>query len=124
MRIIIAGTRTFKNLTLMKKKLDKLLSKMNEITIITGGAPGADKMAQQWAFQYRKREAGINIGLPVINYYADWKKHKKAAGPIRNQEMVDNADGLIAFWDGISPGTKDVIRKAKKKGLKVTVINI
>lgn len=57
-------------------------------------------------------------------FRADWDKHGKAAGPIRNQEMLDNgkADALVAFWDGKSPGTKDMIRRAKRKGIKVKVV--
>ena len=53
---------------------------------------------------------------------ADWDKHGKAAGPIRNAEMAEVADALIAFWDGQSRGTANMISLAKSKGLSVAVV--
>ena len=53
---------------------------------------------------------------------ADWEHHGKAAGPIRNAEMAEVADALIAFWDGQSRGTKSMIDLAKRKGLQVAVV--
>lgn len=59
--------------------------------------------------------------LPVKRFPADWEKHGKSAGPIRNCEMAKYAEALIAIWDGKSSGTKDMIDKAKFRGLKVHV---
>jgi YspA, cpYpsA-related SLOG family len=70
--------------------------------VITGGAPGVDSWAAHVA------EA---CGLEVQIFRADWKRHGKAAGPIRNAEMVAAADGGFAFWDRRSRGTKDCIEK-------------
>lgn len=53
---------------------------------------------------------------------ADWNKHGKAAGPILNAEMAEVADALIAFWDGKSRGTANMIQLAKDKGLKVAIV--
>jgi hypothetical protein len=62
------------------------------------------------------------MGYRCEVYKADFKTYGKAGGPIRNREMAEEADALIAFWDGQSRGTKDMIEVAKKKGLKVRVI--
>lgn len=56
-----------------------------------------------------------------MEFPADWNAHGKAAGPIRNQQMAQEADVLIAFWDGKSRGTKDMIEKATRAGLDMHV---
>lgn len=61
-------------------------------------------------------------GIPVKRFDADWDKHGKAAGPIRNREMINEADELISFWDGESRGTKGTIDMANEKGIQVTII--
>lgn len=60
-------------------------------------------------------------GITCYEYEADWDKHGKAAGPIRNQEMAEYADALIAVWDGESRGTRDMIDKALDEGLDIYV---
>ena len=55
-------------------------------------------------------------------YPADWERHGRAAGPIRNEEMAEVSDALIAFWDGKSRGTKSMIEIAMRKGLQVAVV--
>lgn len=114
MRVIIAGSRSFFKWILLDKKVGAILKNIppEEIVIITGGANGADKLGKKYAnlMGYRHEE-----------YLADWTLGPKA-GPIRNREMLKEADALIAFWDGESRGTKDMIEIAKKKGLKVRVI--
>ena len=64
------------------------------------------------------RKRGLNIEL----HPADWHRHGRAAGPIRNAEMAAEADALIAFWDGQSRGTANMIKIAKDKGLQVAVV--
>jgi len=88
------------------------------ITIITGGARGADELAERLAKETDTR-------LQVMK--ADWKAHGKAAGPIRNAAMAKaaGADGrLLAYWDGKSPGTADMIKQAKRAGLKVQTVDL
>jgi hypothetical protein len=116
-KVIIAGGRKFNDYPLLKEKLDNLLSKVCKthlIHIVSGTANGADKLGEQYA---------SSQFLPVIPYPADWKKHGKSAGYKRNALMADNADALVAFWDGKSLGTMHMIELAKRKGLKVRVIN-
>jgi len=78
--------------------------------IIEGGAPGADAGA---------RIFGEQNGIPVQTYAADWDSHGRAAGPIRNQRMIDDGkpDLVIAFPGG--KGTEDMVRRAEKAGIEV-----
>jgi hypothetical protein len=78
--------------------------------LIHGGARGADEGASQW---------GHSENMKVLAFLADWKKHGKAAGPIRNQKMIDegNPDVVIAFPGG--RGTADMVRRAHSAGIRV-----
>jgi len=81
--------------------------------IIEGGAPGADAGA---------RTFGEQNGIPVLTFNADWKTHGKAAGPIRNQRMINEGkpDLVIAFPGG--KGTADMVRRARAAGIEVREI--
>lgn len=59
--------------------------------------------------------------MPCSIFPADWDRYGKAAGYLRNTEMAKNADALVAFWDGMSLGTRHMIETAKAHGLKVRV---
>jgi len=52
----------------------------------------------------------------MVVHLADWEAFGKAAGQIRNQKVVDDCEKLVAFWDGVSPGTKGAISMASKAG--------
>ena len=91
---IVAGGRDFVDDEMLTKELENMIS-MDD-GVISGGARGADTLAYDWAGESgRKRKM-----IP-----ADWDKHGKAAGAIRNQQMAQIGDALIAFWDGKSRGT-------------------
>ena len=62
------------------------------------------------------------MGFHVAYFPADWERYGKAAGYIRNKEMAQNADALVAFWDGESRGTKSMIDLAKEYDLAVRVL--
>jgi hypothetical protein len=116
-RVIIAGTRDFSDYQFLRQKCDAILSSKRQdsnIVIISGTARGADRLGEQYAAER---------GYQIERYPADWDNDGHAAGPIRNARMADNADALIAFWDGLSRGTKNMIETAKTKGLAVRVIN-
>ena len=67
--------------------------------------------------------SGLSSRLLAVEYYpAEWEKHGKAAGYKRNARMADNADGLLAVWDGESRGTKHMIREAVDRGLEIRVV--
>lgn len=116
-KVIIAGTRDFADYELLKEKCDAILSskKMDyNIVIVSGTARGADRLGERYA-----REKGYQID----RYPADWDRDGNSAGPIRNALMADNAHALIAFWDGRSRGTMNMIDTAKAKGLMVRTVN-
>ena len=83
--------------------------------VISGGARGIDKLAEQYADKH---------DIPKKLFYPDYKKYGKIAPLIRNKLIVDNADIVIAFWNGISRGTRFTIDYAKQQGKKVTVYRI
>ena len=111
-KVIIAGCRDFTDYALLCSFSDQVLAGAEDIEIVSGGARGSDAMGEQYA-----REHGYSLKV----FPAEWKKWGRAAGPIRNGQMADYADALIAFWDGKSAGTRDMIRKAEEKGLRVEV---
>lgn len=112
-RIIIAGGRDFNDWNYLAQccRIVVAMRKLAPI-ILSGKARGADSIGAAWA-----KEAGFL----VEEYPADWDTYGKGAGMIRNQEMADNADVLVAFWDGKSKGTKGMIDIAMKEGLEVHV---
>lgn len=114
-KVIVAGCRDFADCELLKEKCDFYLQnkKPENIVIVSSHASGADALGERYA-QER--------GLQLETYPADWKAHGRAAGPIRNAQMATVADALIAFWDGKSRGTKNMIDTATKRGLKVAVV--
>lgn len=82
--------------------------------VISGGAMGVDKMAERYAKEK-------NLPLTIIR--PDWRKGKEA-GPMRNQQIVEAADQVIAIWDGQSKGTADTIRRARKAGKPIKIAQI
>ena len=114
MKIIIAGGRDFKSYELLKYKCDIILKNVKTpIEIVSGKAKGADFLGETYA---------IEKGYEISYFPAGWEKHGKSAGVIRNEQMANYADALIAFWDGKSRGTKNMIELAKKNNLAVKII--
>jgi len=117
-RIIVPGTRSFENYTLMCEVLDKVLPKYgDDIEIVSGHAEGADKLGERYASEH-------NIKCAV--FPADWKSHGRKAGPMRNSQMIEYASkqdpAVIAFWDAKSHGTLDTLVKAQRAGIETMVI--
>lgn len=116
---IIAGGRDCSDRKLMYSALQDLLCTKGDycmprdnVKVIHGGAKGADSMADDWF---------VVSWCPFDVFPADWDQHGKRAGIMRNLDMADAADALIAFWDGESRGTKHMIETAIKEGLEVHV---
>lgn len=114
MKLIIAGPRDLPcSLFMIQTSISNAGIDRAEISeVVCGMATGVDTMGKEWAKSH---------GIPVKPFYPDWKQHGKAAGPIRNRQMAEYADALVAIWDGKSKGTKDMIRIAALKGLRVYV---
>lgn len=121
LKVIIAGGRDFTDVQL---GLSEFLIFSNEVTqehgltepfarIVSGGARGADLVGERIASMCH---------IPVDRFIPNWDTLGKRAGFVRNAEMADHADALLAFWDGVSRGTKHMIDTATKKGLIVKVV--
>jgi hypothetical protein len=111
MKCAIIGSRTFNDYELMKTFINSLKLDENLIIseIISGGAKGADKLGEKYALENKIEKT---IFLP------DWNTYGKSAGFIRNHDIINTSDIVIAFWDKISKGTKhsiDLATKLKKK---------
>ena len=111
--IAIVGSRSFNNYDLLEKTL-KTIYKNNKIgKIISGGASGADTMAERFAKENN---------IPTEIFLPDWNKYGKSAGFIRNKDIIEAADFVFIFWDGKSKGTKHDIElcfKYKKSHLMI-----
>ena len=115
-KVIIAGTRSFADYSLLCSSCDRFLSRKgqtHDIIIVSGTARGADRLGEQYA---KER------GYQVQPFSADWEKNGRAAGYMRNADMANYSDALIAFWDGKSRGTAHMINTAKKKRLPVRIV--
>lgn len=112
-KIIIAGSRSFDNYNMLRKIMSELRPVTGYLELVSGTAKGADKLGEKWAKDKQD--------VPIKKFPADWEEYGKSAGHIRNQEMAEYADTLIAFWDGESSGTKSMIDKALKEGLEIHV---
>jgi hypothetical protein len=105
----VVGSRSFGNYPYMEAVLVGFLSNITKI--VSGGAPGADTLAIEFANSYN---------IPWKVFPAEWRVngvYDKSAGYKRNVQIVDASDYLIAFWDGKSKGTKHSIDLATKKGI-------
>lgn len=114
-KIIIAGGRNFKNYSVLEMNCNQILKKYGKLEIVSGGALGVDQLGERYANKNN---------IVIKRFPANWSLYRRAAGPRRNEEMAIYADVLIAFWDGKSKGTGDMIRKAKKHNLEIHIIKI
>lgn len=116
MRILICGGRDFNREDVFDRVLNSIKSVNGDLEIISGMARGADTMAVNFAKTH---------GYKLYEFPADWSKYNNAAGPIRNQQMIDegNPDIVIAFPTKNSRGTWDMIRRAEKANIKIIIVN-
>jgi len=110
MKVIIAGSRTISDFFVVKTAIEKSGFEITEV--VSGNAAGVDRLGERWAVQNN---------ILITKFPADWNKHGKAAGFIRNREMAEYADALIAVWNGESAGTKDMIDQMKQRGKPIFV---
>ncbi len=110
MRVLVCGGRDYSDAETVRQSLDMVRA----TTIITGGARGADELGLKEASRR---------GTASMVFCADWQKHGKVAGPIRNQQMLDEGkpDLVMAFPGG--RGTADMVRRAKNAGVPVMEIS-
>lgn len=111
MKVLVTGSRTMPwgEYELMKK----VLIEEHATEVIQGGAQGADALAT-WVCH--------ELGIQCRTFQADWATHGKAAGPMRNQQMIEQKPNLvIAFYEdtGITPGTQDMVNRAISHSVRV-----
>lgn len=117
-KVIIAGSRGFNNYDVLRDSCENILFNFksdHDIIILSGGARGADLLGERYAGEK---------GFRIEKYPAEWDKYGRAAGMRRNREMAEEADAVIAFWDGKSHGTKNMIDIAENMGLMVRTIMV
>lgn len=111
----VVGSRTFNDYSKMCSVLDHYKEEGVGIgRIVSGGAQGADKLAQRYADEH---------GILFLLLEAQWNKNGREAGFIRNRSIVANSDRVVAFWDGKSPGTRDTIQKCRAANVPISIVN-
>jgi hypothetical protein len=109
-KVIIAGTRTCKDMLLLEQAVSESGFEITEI--VCGESTGGEHLGLVW---------GERNNIPVKVFATDWERYGDTASSRRNGEMADYGEALIALWDGTSPGTRSLIAKANKRNLKVYV---
>jgi hypothetical protein len=113
-RVLVCGSRTWTDEDAIYRRLLGLASEhKGDVTVVHGRADGADRLAGRAADRLRLVEEA---------YPADWDRYGRAAGPIRNAQMLRSGiDLVIAFWDGRSKGTKHMLAISEKAGVPVEI---
>lgn len=118
MKILVCGSRHWEDRALIARTLADKGCGYAPVKVIHGDCRGADRMAGEYA---------EHQGCSVFKFPADWTKYGRAAGPIRNQQMLDEGkpDLVLAFHDDIerSKGTKDMVIRARNAGIPVEIIS-
>lgn len=116
MKLAIVGSRNFNDYAKLEAKLRELYDISQITLVISGGAAGADTLAERFACERK---------LPQRIHRAQWAMHGRSAGPIRNRLIVNDCDALVAFWNGRSAGTRSAIKMARaRSGVTVHVIKV
>lgn len=118
--LLICGSRSYSNYHEFEKVTDFLLKNKEDITIISGGAKGADKLAEEYCH---------NKNIEIIIFNAEWNKYGKSAGFKRNVEMINfikdkEQKGVLSFWDMKSKGTEHSIKLSKKENIPIRIFDI
>lgn len=113
MKVVIAGSRDITDYGILLKAIKECPFEITEV--ISGRARGVDTLGEKYA-----EDCSLKLHL----FPADWKKYRNAAGPIRNAQMAEVADAVLCVWDGVSPGTKDMMNQARKRGLPLYVFKV
>lgn len=110
LRLLVCGGRNFWDRGYLFEILNNIHRKRGISCVIHGNAMGADQLAGEWA---------VTNNVPEARYPAKWDLHGRAAGPIRNQQMLDEAapDAVVAFPGGV--GTRDMMQRSRRRGLPV-----
>ena len=110
MKTIIAGCRSITDYSIVTQAIHAAPFTVTEV--VSGMARGVDQLGARWAHEHN---------VPVTGCPADWQRHGKRAGLRRNRAMAEQAEALIAIWDGKSKGTRHMIKTARAMELRVFV---
>jgi hypothetical protein len=121
MRVLVCGGRDYADKDRLRGELSLLHAVLSFDTVIHGNCGqvdhktmrvvrGADLMAKEWA---------LDSGIMQVPYPADWTTHGKAAGPLRNQAMLDHGKPDLVVKFAGNRGTADMVRRAKAAGVRV-----
>lgn len=113
MKLMVTGGRDYTDDTLLRTTLDEIHHK-TPVTLLIHGANkgGADRLARLWA---------ESRNIQTKPFPADWNRYHKAAGPIRNQEMIDDGPHLVVAFPG-NNGTADAVTRARRRGIEVIMV--
>jgi SLOG family YspA-like protein len=119
MRLLVCGDRYWNDKQLVQKVLSRLVEESpDSVTVIHGAARGADRIAG---------EVAKSLGCEVVEFPAQWHSFGRAAGPIRNQKMLDEGapSAGLAFHDNIeaSKGTADMLKRLKRANVPFFVVS-
>ena len=104
--VVIAGTRTYTNYEQMRAETTEILKEIPNAGIISGGATGADALAKRYAQEHL---------LPYWEMPAKWNEEGRAAGPLRNARMANEATYTLVYWDNRSQGTLNMLHNARRQ---------
>ncbi len=120
MKLCISGSRSFLNddnkINLVHGIVETFVNYLQPTIVHLGGANGVDKIAE---VALREMNQSLEEPIQLRIHYPSWDRHGNSAGMIRNQEMINDSDALLAIWDGTSKGTKGAIDMAEKKGIRI-----
>ena len=111
-KVVVCGSRTFTDRAFLFATLDKVLCRLEDPVVVSGGARGVDRMGEDWASLH---------WLTVLQFLPDYHRYGKGAPLKRNVEMAQAADYCVAFHDGESPGTAHMVDTARQFGLVTKV---
>ena len=127
-RAIIAGSRSVTDYRVVERAVKESGWADDIAVVVSGGARGVDRLGERWADAHLRevdpfpaRWDGLSHPRAVIKVRPDGSRYNVMAGLIRNREMAENADLLIAIWDGKSKGTKNMIFEARDVGIPVYI---
>lgn len=130
MRVLICGDRNWDDQKTVDQTLRELEVELNgdgdRIEVVIEGGQVSYDGNRRYGGDYQGKVAAMKMGIPVMEFVANWEYFKKAAGPIRNQWQLDfgEPEMVLAFHSDIenSKGTKDMVKRAKKAGVRVRII--
>ena len=117
-KITIGGCRHFEDFEFFKTHIDPIIAQLDldsDIIILSGHCRGTDYLTERYA---------VENGFCLELFPAKWQQYGRSAGIVRNKKMVEQSDFVIAFWDGKSRGTKNLIDNAVKLSKPLRIIYI